>query len=249
MIITTLGTSHGDHTYCRFNSSTLFETGGNLYLIDAGAPVNALMIRAQKNFGRLKAVFITHMHDDHVGGLPGLIKSLIKYPEEGQHTSIFLPEQDAVPALFGWLNAQHLKPPSPLISVNPVKTGLIYDDGVIKVSSSGTKHLHHPDHPISFSYTLEAENKKVMCTGDLSSDFSDFPGVLQTEPFDLCICEATHYSPHEALNTLKTALVKRLIFNHIHDPWHGEGENKLKEIYSSLTYPFDIAHDGDRFEL
>ena len=249
MIITTLGTSHGDHTYCRFNSSTLFDVGGNLYLIDAGAPVNALMIRSQKSFGRLKAVFITHMHDDHVGGLPGLIKTLIKYPLIDQHTNIFLPEEEAIPALYGWLKAQHLELPSPWVSVKPVKTGLIYDDGVLKVNSSGTKHLYHPDHPISFSYALEAENKKVMCTGDLSSDFSDFPRILQTESYDLCICEATHYSPYEALDTLRKALVNRMIFNHIHNPWHGDGENKLKEIYAGLPYPFDIAHDGDRFEL
>jgi hypothetical protein len=36
MLITTLGTSHGDHTYCRFSSSTLFEIWENIYLIDAG---------------------------------------------------------------------------------------------------------------------------------------------------------------------------------------------------------------------
>lgn len=249
MQITTLGTSHGDSTYCRFNSSTLFNIGGNLYLFDAGAPVNALMSRAQEDFRCLKAVFITHMHDDHVGGLPGLIKTLLKYPGDSQHTSIFLPEQEAIPALGGWLSAQHLQWPSPLVVVNSVCMGTVYDDGIIKVVSSGTEHIYNPDLNISFSYSLEAEGKKVMYTGDLSSDFSDYPGILQTEPYDLCICEATHYSPYDALPVFKKSLLKRLIFNHIHDPWHGEGENKLKEIYSTLPYPFDIAHDGDKFRL
>ena len=62
MQITTLGTSHGDHTYCRFNSSTLFETGGRSYLVDSGEPVNGLMIRAGKPFAALRAVVVTHMH-------------------------------------------------------------------------------------------------------------------------------------------------------------------------------------------
>lgn len=249
MKITTLGTSHGDHTYCRFNSSTLFEIGESLYLIDAGAPVSALMIRAQKDFGRLRAVFITHMHDDHIGGLPGLMKTLVKYPNDNLLTKIFLPEQEAIPSLFGWLNAQHLDFPSSSIEVEPVKTGLVYDDGVLKVSSFGTKHLYNSDYPISFSFSLEAEGKKIMHTGDLSSDFSDFPGILQNEPYDLCICEATHYSPYEARDVLKASKLNRLIFNHIHNPWHGEGEKKLKEIYSDLPYSVEIAHDGDVFEL
>ena len=66
--IITLGTSHGDPTCCRFNSSTLFKIGEASYLIDAGAPANALMIRHGFKLHDLKAIFITHMHEDHVGG-------------------------------------------------------------------------------------------------------------------------------------------------------------------------------------
>lgn len=249
MVITTLGTSHGDHTYCRFNSSTLFEIGNANYLIDAGAPVNGLMVRAKKEFGKLKAVFITHMHDDHVGGLPGLIKTLMKYPVEGQHTYIYLPENGVDQALGAWLKAQHLTWPSELIDVRVTREGLIYSDDVIKVKAVGTRHLWHPDFPISFSYELEAEGKRIMYTGDLSPDFSDFPAVLKEKDYDLCICECTHYSPYDALPTLKESRLKRLIFNHIHNPWHGEGEMKLKEILSDLPFPFAIAHDGDSFQL
>jgi len=249
MLITTLGTSHGNHTYCRFNSSTLFEIDDRSYLIDAGEPVNGLMIRAQKSFDNLKAVFITHMHEDHVGGLPDLIKALLKYPKDGQHTDIYLTEERAIQGLEGWLKAMRLRWPSPLITVNVTKPCKIFDDGNLCATAIGTQYIKHPESPVSFAYQLEAEGKRVIYTGDLSGDFSDFPEIAQTEPCDLCICEMTHFPPEKALPVLAKIPIRRLIFNHIHDPWHGEGEERLKQIFASLPYPFEIAHDGDVFEV
>jgi len=220
-----------------------------LYLVDAGEPVNGLMIRAGKSFDNLKAVFITHMHEDHVGGLPDLIKALLKYPKEGKHTDIYLAEEAAIPGLEGWLKAMRLKWPSPLITLKVTKPGEIFDDGVLNVSAIGTQHIKHPEFAVSFAYQLEAEGKRIIYTGDLSGDFSDFPQMAQRESFDLCICEMTHFSPEKALPILKKSLLQRLIFNHIHDPWHGEGEERLKQIFAPLPYPFEIAHDGDVFEL
>ena len=80
MKIYTLGTSHGDSTVCRFNSSTAYETeDGRIYLVDAGAPVEALLRRKALHIKDVRAVFISHMHDDHAGGLSGLIKQATKY--------------------------------------------------------------------------------------------------------------------------------------------------------------------------
>ena len=253
MEITTLGTSHGDHTYCRFNSSTLIESNGASYLIDAGAPVNGLLVRAGKNVRDLRAVFITHMHDDHAGGLSGLVKSLRKYPVPGQRTVIFLPEPGADKALTGWLAAQHLVIPEGLITFGctaTMKNGPIYDDGVLKVTPVETKHLRRPDGgAASFAFKLELENKLVMYTGDLSEDFSDFPITETDDWFDLCVCEATHYAPEDALPVLMKRKIKRLVFNHIHNPWHGDGERALLSHYAPLPYPMEIAHDGDVFIL
>ena len=117
MRIITQGTSHGNHTYNRFNSSTLVEVEDVSYLIDAGAPANGLMIRANKELHKLQAVFITHMHEDHTGGLPGIIKTLLKKPRDDQHTVILLPEENAISPLESWLKAMHLKWPSSIVSL------------------------------------------------------------------------------------------------------------------------------------
>ena len=86
MKITTLGTSHGDSTYCRFNSSTLYEVNGASYLVDCGSPCEALLCRKGKDNSKIRAIFCTHMHDDHVGGVTEMIKILEKYPKPDQHT-------------------------------------------------------------------------------------------------------------------------------------------------------------------
>ncbi len=249
MRITTLGTSHGDHTYCRFNSATLIEIGDRLYLIDAGEPVTALLIRAGQPIERLRAVFITHMHADHAGGLSNLIADMIKRTPDDGRTTVLLPDADAVAPLDAWLKAQYVNWPAPRVSVQVVRQGAVYDDGWARVCAVPTGHLERPDGPICFAYQLEAEGKRLLFTGDLRADFSDFPSVARSQPFDLCVCEMTHFEPAAALPILGRCPIGRLVFSHIHNPWHGRGEETLKRIFTELPYPFHVAHDGDVFEL
>ena len=247
--ITTLGTSHGNHTYCRFNTATLVEIGDVSYLIDAGSPAHALMIRGEKRVQALRGVFLTHMHEDHAGGLPGVIKGLLKSPEAGQHTDVYLPEVDASAGLEAWLIAIRLRWPSPLVTLRTVSDGLFYEDDVIKLEASRTRHLSDRYGPASFSYRMTVGDRRIVFTGDLSGDFSDFPEFAKSDPCDLCVCEMTHFPPEAALPTLMDSPIGRLVFNHIHDPWHGDGEARLRGIMSDLPYDFHIAHDGDEFEV
>jgi len=245
MLITTLGTSHGDHTQSRFNSSTLFETGNNAYLVDAGAPVEALLIRAGKQFKNLKAVFVTHMHNDHVGGLAGLIKAFIKYPEDGQYAHMYLSEQAGVKGLSEWLKAQHLPYPSDLYRLHTTVEGPVFSDETLSVRAVRTHHFDFP----SYAYILEAHGKRIVHTGDLAADFSDFPEIVREERCDLCICESTHFDMKAALDVLKTCPIEKLIFSHVANRWHGDGEKQLIELLKDMPFSCAIAHDGDTFSL
>ena len=250
MIITTLGTSHGDSTYCRFNSSTLYEVNGAMYLIDCGAPCDALLCRKGKDNSKLRAIFCTHMHDDHVGGLTEMIKALEKYPKG--HTEIFLPEKGASEALTVWLSAMHIKLLPGIIDFRVTLTGEVYSDENITVEAYPTDHIPSaPVKPVTFAYILtdKTTGKRLLHTGDLWVDFHDYPEILLREHFDLLVCEATHYSQTTAAPLFAETLTDRLIFNHIGDKWHGDGESLLYDCCKELPYPVSVAHDGDEFEL
>ena len=265
MKIYTLGTSHGNSTFDRFNTSTAYETAdGTIYLVDAGAPVEALMRRRGLEIRNLKAAFITHMHDDHAGGLSGLIKQVTKYPAgRTEKFSLYLPEERAIDALRNWVLALHEPADSPIIHYGAVDDGEIYSDENLLVTAIRTRHLctrgRTEGEPCSFAYVLHFKKEKytVLHTGDLRHDFIDFPEIAFRRDFDLCLCEATHYKPEVAMDSLMRARFRRLLFIHIVDRWHNyvkecwnveNGEKALLDAFSSLPYPVAVAHDGDVFD-
>ena len=266
MKIITLGTSHGDSTLTRFNSSTLYETDdGSLYLVDAGAPCEALIRRKGLQITDLRATFITHMHDDHVGGVPGLLKQVIKH-DRGRTggMTLYLPEERAIGALQTWMSALHEVDRKSWIEYRAVTDGEIYSDENLTVSAIRTCHLRSISRtegtPCSFAYVLEfrKEQKRILHTGDLWGDFSDFPQIAQEQYFDLCLCEATHYDPRTAVGIMQHARFGRLIFIHVGDRWQirvgpawnvENGEEELLSLCKELPYPVQIAHDGDEYLL
>lgn len=259
MKIITLGTSHGDSTYCRFNSSTAYQTeDGVVYLVDAGAPVEALMKRKGLSISNVRAVFITHMHDDHAGGLTGLLKQIIKYPQGRTFpVSIHFPEERGISAFKNWFSSLHEPADHASVEYVGVDDGLIYEDEALAVTAIRTEHLRTRGRtegdPCSFAYVLhfKKEEKWILHTGDLRRDFSDFPKISGQQHFDVCLCEATHYRPEAAADMLTKARFDRLIFIHIGDRWHDfrEGEDALLAYCKDYPYPVTVAHDGDEFNL
>ena len=191
-------------------------------LIDVGAPCEGLLRRAGKNFAKIRAIFITHMDNDHVGGLTELYKEMIKYARFGQHTIVYLPE-DTADAFFTWAAAMRLSRRDDVFTFKVVKPGEIYRDENITVEAIPTDHIPYaPVKPVTFAFVLSYdEGKRLLYTGDLRGDFGDYPQILLEEHFDLLICEATHYNPEAAMPTFVKTKADKMIFNHVAEYWHG----------------------------
>jgi ribonuclease Z len=70
-----LGTSASAPTASRGASATLLRRGGDRLLIDCGEGTQRQLLRSDAGLVDLEQVFLTHLHADHVLGLPGMLKT------------------------------------------------------------------------------------------------------------------------------------------------------------------------------
>ncbi|MBR7130489.1 MAG: ribonuclease Z [Lentisphaeria bacterium] len=247
MKITVLGSSHGNPTPGHFQTSVLIESGGNYYLVDAGEPANALLINRGILAAQLSAVFITHMHIDHTGGLPSLLmqagKHRPQFPEK--KLQLYLPDAAGGKALLDWMEANE-KPQNCGFALNYMYCGNTYADDTVNVSFIPTDHMTRGPGNIARSYAIfmELEGKKVLFSGDLAADFSDFP-VEKAKKCDLVFCELTHFNLEKNIHLLQQISPEKLVFYHVHTPHQlPEGAAKVMEKCAQLPYPVVIAADG-----
>ena len=252
MKITVFGSSHGNPEKGRFQTSVLLQSGGRNYLIDAAEPANAMLVQRGLRAAQVSAVFITHMHIDHTGGLPSLLEQAGKhrymFPEI--NLALYLPDPAAQAALSAWsqVNGGNWQKGA---SGFDITENSVYDDGVIRVSFIPTRHLEYGENgtPRSYGVMVEAEGKKVLFSGDLAPDFMDFP-AKEAAICDLVFCELTHYKLDDALPVLQTLSPDKLIFYHLHTPHQSpEGEAEVLDKCKVLNYPVILAKDGEEIVL
>jgi ribonuclease Z len=137
--VTVLGSSAALPTPRRFSSAQWLQAGEWAYLIDCAEGTQIQWKRFHLKFAALKAVFISHLHGDHVFGLPGLLSSL-SLLNRTKPLDIFGPAQ-----MEEWLT-EHLKHFSPLSfpirihHVTAAEPAVVYEDKQLTVNCFPLKH-------------------------------------------------------------------------------------------------------------
>ena len=183
----------------------LLESGEKKILIDCGLHQGGNFCEKHNwepfpyDSKEISAVFITHAHIDHTGRLPKLIKEGFKGkvystpPTRDFAKELLL---DSEHLLFQ--EAERLKRP-PLYGVREVEElmanweGVEYHKKIAVGPFSAT--FYNAGHILGSSFILvEAENKKIIFSGDLGNSPAPIIGVRESYPDDIdyCLIESTY---------------------------------------------------------
>lgn len=138
--VTILGSASAKPTVDRHPSAQVVNVHEQFYLVDAGEGVQRQMFRQGINPLKIKAVFISHLHGDHVMGLFPLLSTMGLY---GRRTALPI----YAPAPFGEILDYHLRyfdsqlPYTPQwIRVDTTKYLKIFDSKALEVWSVPLRH-------------------------------------------------------------------------------------------------------------
>ncbi len=225
MKITFLGSSHGVPEPNRKCSCVLLEVGNNRYLIDVGSDPTEELIRRGMSLDSINAVFITHMHGDHINGLLPFV-DLCSWFYKTAKPEIWVPDLEIVPALRLFLKTGGIKL-SALIRFHQVNEGPIFDDGTITVTAIRTGHTK-----CSFGFIIRADQRSVVFTGDMKGDtgpVEDYPKMVKEDGLDLVVAECAHFDAMLYQTPLEKHPPKLFCFNHY--SWsHIESCYHLKDV-------------------
>lgn len=137
--INILGSSGAVPAYGRFPSMQLLDVQSRLYLIDCGEGAQLRFAEYGLSWAKLRQIFITHQHGDHLFGLPGLLSSMAL---NGRVQSLDLFGPAGVGEFWQAVAPSLGKLPFPVHfhTVDPSQYALIFEDKRLQVFSLPLKH-------------------------------------------------------------------------------------------------------------
>lgn len=254
-----LGTCSGTEPMAGMHHTSLvIETGGRLYWFDAGESCAHTAYTLGLPVMNTKAIFVSHPHIDHIGGLANLLSLFAKLERrygkkliDENSLTVFFPGLkvfDAVKTVaLGNENGAFRYG----INEREVRDGRLFEDENVRVSALHNKHLGETGEGgwHSYSYLIESESKRIVFSGDVSAPSELDPLI---DGCDLLIHETGHHAVSDVCEYAVAKGVKALRFTH-----HGRAviENRpaMERVVSEAAYnapvSIKICYDGMTEEI
>jgi ribonuclease BN (tRNA processing enzyme) len=168
-----LGTGTPRPTPDKMGPATAVVVGKRVFLFDAGVGVERRLAGAQLPTNGVTAAFITHLHSDHVLGLPDLIFSSWIFGRS-KPFGLYGPPglRDMVNHFYAALREdirirttglEHETPGGYRVTVHEIQPGVVYDSGGVRVRAFRVNHGAWRD---AFGYRIDTPDRSIVISGD-----------------------------------------------------------------------------------
>lgn len=235
--VTLLGTGDPDPVIERFGPSTLVEAGGQKLLFDCGRGTVLRLQQLGIRWSDLNRLFLTHLHSDHVVGIPDLfltgwllgrrVPLQVRGPKGTQAMMNHLVKAFQFDLRIRPLD--DLTPPAGAsVIAEEIAQGVVYKNAGVKVTAFD---VHHGRVKPALGYRIDYAGRSVVLSGDTSYSenlirFAQGADVLIHEvclaaPETLKSSEherrvmAHHTSPERAAEVFERVKPRLAVFSHI----------------------------------
>jgi ribonuclease Z len=272
MKVTLIGTAGPEYFPDRSGISTLVEVNGEKLLFDVGPGTNQRLYQSLVNPRDISKIFLTHLHSDHIAGLPDLWMTPWFLLGRDHGLELWGPEGtaqmvDGMRKMFGHDLEARVNKFNPVenlaIAVHLVSDGVVFDKDGVKVTAFPVEHA---DGNPAFGYRIDWNGHAVVLSGDTTLNDNV---IKQGTGADLIVHNIIAFSdrlsempemkgvlaklttPEQAAEVFKRAKPKFAVYSHIvtKEMQGKKGEDQIIARTRAAGYDGPLAMGVDRMSF